>query len=225
MENADRLGFAAVVSALNAHGRLRVGDSEEDVVLAAIELDNETDRGAVILAAAAFEDKLTARILHEFQPLNSREKADLFDFDRPLGSFSAKIRIAHAMGILDRPLKRIAEVVRVMRNACAHSGSGTAFIDEPMLMGLDFILQEFGYRGDELHLRSDGRPDWPRFLFLTAINILTVNVDKDTAGKDEPQYSQIYQAYVSYKAASEEWLRSEQPTQSPQRDHPSGTEK
>jgi hypothetical protein len=223
MTESKKLGFDTVIAALREHGNKRAGDSEEDIVLAAIELDNETDRGAVILATTAFEDKLTERLLQEFCALNSKERNELFGFDAPLRSFSAKIRIAYALGVLNKPLKRVAEVVRVLRNTCAHSGQGAAFIDDALLDAIEFCLQEIGYTDDQLGLRSDERPSWPRFLFLTIINLLIVNVTKRAEGDEEetrPGFSEIYGAYLVYKAQQEQWPHAERLQRSPLLDHP-----
>lgn len=78
----------------------------------------ETDRGAVILMGAQVEDALQEKIEERFGPLNSDEHDRLFGPDQAIGSFSAKIRIAHALQIIDRETAKQCHVLREMRNAC-----------------------------------------------------------------------------------------------------------
>jgi hypothetical protein len=200
-------GYEAVISALRSHSSKSMTGSEDDIFMAAVAFWKETDRGAVILATTAFEDELQRALLAMFQPLNATEKGQLFGFDAPLRSFSAKIRIAHALGILDKPRKRIAEVARVMRNTCAHAGQSTSFYDKALMDGLYFMLQEVGYDGDEVGLKlwSDDRPDFPRFIFLTLVNDLVGSVTRDEASPG-PAYSDMFHAYLGYRAAVEEGL-------------------
>ena len=205
MAKPKTFGFASVIAALRSHSNKSMTGSEDDVYLAAIAFEKETDRGAIILATTAFEDELQRALGAVFQPLNSTEKAELFGFDAPLRSFSAKIRLAYALGILDKPRKRIAEVVRVMRNTCAHSGQATSFYDKVLMNALYFMLQEVGYDGDEIGLKlcSDEKPDFPRFIFLTLINELTATV-AEQAGAPRPEYADLFRAYLAYRAAKEE---------------------
>jgi len=216
-------GYASVIAGLRSHSSKSMTASEADIFMAAIAFWKETDRGAVILATTAFEDELQRALLAVFQPLNSTEKGELFGFDAPLRSFSAKIRIAYALGILDKPRKRIAEVARVMRNTCAHAGQATSFYDKALMDGLYFMLQEVGYDGDEIGLKlwSDERPDFPRFIFLTLVNELVASVTRDEASPG-PAYRDMFHAYLGYRSAVEEGLIPEvsiRPTRWDRGDH------
>lgn len=205
MAKPKQLGFASVIAALRAHSSKSMTGSEDDVCLAAVAFRRETDRGAIILATTALEDELQRALIAVFQPLNSTEKDELFGFEAPLRSFSAKIRLAYALGILDKPRKRIAEVVRVMRNTCAHAGQATSFYDKALMNALYFMLQEIGYHGDEIGLRlwSDDKPDFPRFVFLTLINELTSAVAQQ-AGLPKPDYANLFSAYLGIGAMEEQ---------------------
>lgn len=81
----------------------------------------ETDRGYVILFGSILEDFLTQALLDKMVPLNADERERIFGPDQPVGSFSAKLRMAHALGIISRDARRQIDVIREMRNACAHS--------------------------------------------------------------------------------------------------------
>lgn len=205
----NSLGFKGVAKALRDHGNKSMAATDDDILAQAIAFEAETDRGAVILATTAFEDALREALERKFKHLSSDERDDLFGFAKPLNSFSAKILVAYAVGILNKPRKQIAEVVRIMRNTCAHSGQATSFKDDVLLNAVDFMLQQVGYTGDDLKLRrTDDRPDWPRFVFLLLIDDLIVSLKKSRSKK--PRYSDLFQAYVVYQAAKEGW-RPEEP--------------
>ncbi len=93
---------------------------------------NETDRGAVILLSTAVEDVLTLRLKSEMVTLNSDETKSIFGTESILGSFSAKIKMAYALGFIDREITRVCDLVREMRNACAHCGRAISFADKEL---------------------------------------------------------------------------------------------
>jgi len=94
------------------HGR----NAAEDMV-------GESDRGAIILAATNVEDMLEWRILQLMPTLRQDEatRKQIFDQDGPIASFSRKTTMAYAMGIIDKPYRKTIDLIREIRNACAHS--------------------------------------------------------------------------------------------------------
>jgi hypothetical protein len=90
-------------------------------------VNNETDRGAVIIVATLLDDLLATHLQNKMVKLNSEEEDKLFGPDRPLGSFSARIRMAYALGIIDRPAAKKLDILREIRNACAHGRHELSF--------------------------------------------------------------------------------------------------
>lgn len=91
-----------------------------------IALTEESDRAAAILAAAYFEDRLREKIMTRFV-----KKADkLFGIYEPLGTFKAKIDIAHALGLYDLKTRKGLDLVRKIRNEFAHSSEPIQFDHE-----------------------------------------------------------------------------------------------
>ncbi len=83
-------------------------------------LTNESERAAVVLGAAKLDSLL--ELLLKRSPLPSPGgKDDLFDTERPLGTFSAKISIAYRLGLIDKDFEYSLQVVRKIRNSFAHS--------------------------------------------------------------------------------------------------------
>lgn len=89
---------------------------------------NENDRGVIILNGSAMESQLEARIREQMPHLNGEERAYLFDFNGPIGTFSSKIRIANALGIINRQFFKKIDLVREMRNTCAHTVNPISFL-------------------------------------------------------------------------------------------------
>ena len=81
------------------------GDSLKEIIGLAydyqIELSEESDRGAAILAAANFEEWLGSIISGYFAKLNSELKRKLFE-NGTLSTFSAKIDLGFALGFYDK---------------------------------------------------------------------------------------------------------------------------
>jgi hypothetical protein len=78
-------------------------------------LDNESDRAIVILTGCILDDLLEYRISSV-----RREPAEV-------SSFASKIRTAYLSGIIDKLTAKQLDIVREMRNACAHSVFALSF--------------------------------------------------------------------------------------------------
>ncbi|MER9914013.1 hypothetical protein NKJ71_25640 [Mesorhizobium sp. M0050] len=115
---------AAYLANLKGYAKRRFdGADDEDSRRAVRDLDNESDRGAIILAATNVEDMLELRILEKLPTLQVDETArkSVFEQDGPVSTFSRKILMAYSMGIIDKPYRKLIDLVREIRNACAHS--------------------------------------------------------------------------------------------------------
>jgi mannitol operon repressor len=83
------------------------------------DFNKETERGAA-LAAAAFIDDLLQRTLSAFL-LDTETASDLLvGFNAPLGTLSARIAGAHAMGLISEDERRECDLIRKVRNEFAH---------------------------------------------------------------------------------------------------------
>jgi hypothetical protein len=80
---------------------------------------NESERAAVILAAARIDSDLEKLLKHVLHRCPGGDDT-LFDSDRALGTFSAKIAIAHRLGMLDQDFEHAIQMLRKIRNDFAH---------------------------------------------------------------------------------------------------------
>src|ERR1041384_5909756 len=79
----------------------------------------ESDRAAVILGAAKIDALLCAMIESALRPVTSGED-DLLEGDAPLSTFSARIRVAYRLGLIDADFAKLLHVLRKLRNSFAH---------------------------------------------------------------------------------------------------------
>lgn len=158
----------AALKSLKAFCKVR---STEDAEELGVTVMNETDRGAVILLTTAVEDMLVRRIKSSMVDLNADENARIFGPDAILGTFSAKIKLSQAMGYIDRETARMCDLVREMRNACAHSGRDISFANNELS---DVMSAAYRYISDEEMDPSDykGIPILGKLHFLWLISYL-----------------------------------------------------
>jgi Mannitol repressor len=108
-----------VSKALRTASKRRPSDSELDAIFTEIRLGGE--RGSVLLAASMIENVLEGAIAFRFGHLSKSDLDDLFTGTAPLATFSAKIKIAYAMGVIGKNTRHDLDSFREMRNAFAHS--------------------------------------------------------------------------------------------------------
>ena len=88
---------------------------------------NESDRTAIILIGAMVERFVLEALINLMGNANADEQSRIFNYEGPCGSFANRIRLAHALGLFDRPTKRSVEIVKEMRNAAAHCVAPLSF--------------------------------------------------------------------------------------------------
>jgi hypothetical protein len=84
-----------------------------------ISLLRESERAVVIIAAARLDAGLEAILKHVLIP-HPGGTDPLFDGDRMLGTFSAKIAMAHRIGAIDNDFEHALQILRKIRNDFAH---------------------------------------------------------------------------------------------------------
>jgi len=85
-----------------------------------VSLNTESDRGAVLVSSSYLEDRL-GELIRRFLVAGSDTKALLDDFNGPFGTFSARIKGAHGLGIINDAERNRLETLRKIRNEFAHS--------------------------------------------------------------------------------------------------------
>lgn len=126
---------------------------------------NETDRGAALVGAAMVESKL--EILLNKTLLDNFSKEELLSgFNSPIGTFSSKIKLCHALGFITDKEAREANLIRKIRNEFAHKLDDITFSNSPIR---DYCLQlQANTPGDIKHEKRF------RFLFVNSVALLSV---------------------------------------------------
>jgi len=91
-------------------------------------LENESDRGLVLVAAAYLDDMLTALIREKFVE-DQKITEELLGTNGPLGTFSAKINLAYCIGLLHSNARSDLRKTRQIRNKFAHMRNKASFED------------------------------------------------------------------------------------------------
>jgi DNA-binding MltR family transcriptional regulator len=92
-------------------------------------LNSETDRGCALMVASFLEHKL-GRLLEAILVDDSKVVSELFSHSVPLGTFSSRIDIAYAMGLIGPATRRDINLIRKIRNEFGHSHQTLKFTDD-----------------------------------------------------------------------------------------------
>jgi hypothetical protein len=103
---------------LMRHHMVWVTASEADKPLLG-EIENQTDRGAALIATAYLDERLLAAIKVRIIRDESLENK-LFRGSGPLAAFSVRIDIGFMLGIFDAKVHKMLHTVREIRNEFAH---------------------------------------------------------------------------------------------------------
>ena len=93
---------------------------DEDPLLA------ESDRGCVLILSTDIENSLKELLTYFIVASSSstkKQQKDLFDYTGPLGTFSSKIKLSNAVGLISLDIYSDLEKLREVRNIAAHSDS------------------------------------------------------------------------------------------------------
>ena len=88
----------------------------------------EKGRGAILVGAARIDTALE-NLLKSVMARGSKDD-NLFNPERPLGTFSAKIALAARLSLIEKPVEKAIQAVRKTRNDFAHSFDGICISDE-----------------------------------------------------------------------------------------------
>ena len=111
-------------------------------------LAKEGERVAVIISAARIDFTLETILKRLLNP-SSGTSDPLFDSDRPLGTFSAKILLSFRLGVIDSELERAITVIRKIRNDFSHSMRPEHLADSPHRERVTELIKEL--QGSEFY--------------------------------------------------------------------------
>lgn len=93
------------------------------------EFQGETDRGAALVGAALLDQQLLELLTSHF--LKQKPTKELLEGGTaPLGTFSARIKVAYCLGLVTDLEHKELQLIRKVRNEFAHHVHGLTFEDE-----------------------------------------------------------------------------------------------
>jgi DNA-binding MltR family transcriptional regulator len=149
---------------------VKLQGSVEERNLLAKEISTSSPRGAAMVAAAFLDEFLMKLLLHHMEIISDAEVSALFDPDRPLGSFSSRIKLARALGICGPKTAHDLNLMRAIRNAFAHG-----------LRKMNFETPEVRQLLHSLHVVHDvepGKRRRARTLFFEATAMLSTHLNE-----------------------------------------------
>ena len=135
--------------------------------------ENESDRGVALLAASFFEHVFGEKLKSFF--VTDKSVEPLFKGYGLLASFSGKIDVSYALGLLTSDMKSDLNLIRKIRNYFAHHPEYTNFADSPVK---DFCANLTTAKGIPTQDEGLFRKDNPRDQYLFAVILSLVYFDR-----------------------------------------------
>lgn len=114
--------------------RKKAVHTSEDLLHMAIamldELTHGHARASALVAAENLNIALGLLIVRTFTNGDSKAASELMASEKPLGTFSARIKLAYCLGALDHAAYNDLENIRDVRNKCAHHHENLTFADD-----------------------------------------------------------------------------------------------
>jgi len=86
------------------------------------EIYDANDRASAVILGSIVESTLTTFLSRKLrQDLNRVQRKRLFDYEGPLGTFSAKVILTYAMQLIGPITQHDLDLIRTLRNGFAHS--------------------------------------------------------------------------------------------------------
>lgn len=106
------------------------------------QLHGESDRGCILVAASILDDALGAllqALVQKRPAFTTKRRKELLGFFGPLGSFSSRIAVAYAFGLIPDWMYKNLELIRNIRNDFAHGYESTDFSNEKLISKVDAL--------------------------------------------------------------------------------------
>ncbi len=174
--------------------------ARRDPALIVEAIKSENDRTFVIILGSVLEDALESQLEKKMRPFESEtERNAIFGVDAPAGTFSAKIRMAYALSVIDKGMKSQLDDLREIRNACAHSVLPLSF-HTPELIGMceRFFRKEVGAF---VQLNGDKTSAEMRMIFLMECFALMAMILQGSREAGHSHFNKILTPYFTRKGA------------------------
>ena len=144
------------------------------------EFISESDRASIILASAEMEVRLEL-LFTKFLKTNSELRQSLFSFVGPLGSFSARIKMAYALNLITKEFYELLDIFRDIRNKIVHKGVHASLEEPEVKESCEKILKYFSNspKFDSWVFKIEGLTE-NQYRFRSAISFIIVMIEHTT---------------------------------------------
>lgn len=132
-------------------------DQFDEVIVLREALSEETDRGCALHAASYLDNELAVMLASHFVD-DAKTHKELFKSTGGLATFSARIAIAFALGLIPENVRNDLSLIRKIRNDFGHNPARIGFDHEPI-----------ANRCRELHFRWETLERPPRRYFENSV--------------------------------------------------------
>ena len=82
---------------------------------------NIGDDRAIVIVGSAFLETIMEHILIEYFPEDEKEVDVLLSYDKPLGTYSNKVRMVYCLGLIEKKVMQDLKFIGKIRNRFAHN--------------------------------------------------------------------------------------------------------
>lgn len=145
----------------------------------------ESDRAVAIVGAAKCDLLLFQLLQRALLPCTGN-RDELLEGDSPLGSFSARIQLAHRLGLIDDQYARALHILRRLRNGFAHEPASSALTAASHRDRVRELVAPFApYKQFDSHLKLIKEVSDPRRDFLGALEVMIGRLDQLVASVEQ----------------------------------------
>lgn len=90
---------------------------------------NTGDDRAIVIIGSSYLETILEHILIEFFPENEKEVDVLLNYDKPLGTYSNKVRMIYCLGLIEKKVMNDLKLIGKIRNRFAHDFT-VSFLDK-----------------------------------------------------------------------------------------------
>ena len=165
----------------------------------------ESDRASVILSATMLDNALETLLRTYLVPIGSQQDNLLEGRYAPISSFSARIDLAHRIGLISTKLCRDLHMVRGIRNEFAHNVTGCDFNNQSISDRIAELKRSMviskGFPVARQNLPKGPRGDFQWLISFILLDLKN-STDKVTSLKPKGEERILYDNFASEEGGS-----------------------
>lgn len=133
---------------------------------------NIGDDRAIVIIGSAFLETILEHILIEFLPEDEKEVDVLLGYDKPLGTYSNKVRMIYCLGLIEKKVMQDLKLIGKIRNRFAHDLS-VSFDDKDIANW----CKQLKWHREVFFLRETPKDATSRDLYQVGVNTVITHLN------------------------------------------------